>query len=50
MARQQRAPIYKTAMELTVYFEQVVRNFIRYHKDTLGSDCRQQMPADRLPQ
>jgi hypothetical protein len=25
-------PMYKTAMDLTVYLEQVVRNFSRYHK------------------
>jgi hypothetical protein len=33
---------YKTAIDLTVYLEQVVRNFSRYHKYTLGSDLRQQ--------
>ena len=42
MARYEHLPIYKTAMDLTVYFEQVVRNFSRYHKYTLGSDLRQQ--------
>jgi len=42
MARYERLPIYKTAMDLTVYLEQVVRNFSRYHKYTLGSDLRQQ--------
>ena len=35
MARYEHLPIYKTAMELTVYLEQVVRNFSRYHKYTL---------------
>jgi len=29
-------------MDLTVYIEQVVRNFSRYHKYTLGSDLPQQ--------
>lgn len=42
MARYEHLPIYKTAMDLTVYIEQVVRNFSRYHKYTLGSDLRQQ--------
>jgi hypothetical protein len=32
-------------MELTVYIEQVVRNFSRYHKYTLGTDLRQQSRA-----
>jgi hypothetical protein len=35
-------PIYKTAMDLMVYLEQIVRHFSRYHKYTLGSDVRQQ--------
>lgn len=42
MARYEHLPIYKTAMDLTVYLEQVVRNFSRYHKYALGSDLRQQ--------
>lgn len=42
MARYEHLPMYKTAMDLTVYVEQVVRNFSRYHKYTLGSDLRQQ--------
>lgn len=42
MARYEHLPIYKAAMDLTVYVEQVVRNFSRYHKYTLGSDLRQQ--------
>lgn len=42
MARYEHLPIYKTAMDLTAYLEQVVRNFSRYHKYTLGSDLRQQ--------
>lgn len=41
MARYEHLPIYKTAMDLAVYLEQVVRNFSRYHKYTLGSDLRQ---------
>ena len=42
MARYEHLPIYKTAMDLAVYVEQVMRNFSRYHKYTLGSDLRQQ--------
>lgn len=42
MARYEHLPIYKTAMDLAVYCEQVVRHFSRYHKYTIGSDVRQQ--------
>jgi hypothetical protein len=42
MARYEHLPIYKAAMDLTVYIEQVVRNFSRYHKYTLGINLRQQ--------
>ena len=35
MARYEHLPLYKTAMELTVYIETVVRSFSRYHKYTL---------------
>ncbi len=28
-------------MDLTIYFEKVVRNFSRYHKYTLGSELRE---------
>jgi hypothetical protein len=42
MACYEHLQISKTAMDLTVYLEQVVRNFSRYHKYTLGSDLRQQ--------
>jgi hypothetical protein len=38
MARYEHLPIYKKAMDLAIYFEQVVRNFSRYHKYTLGSE------------
>ncbi|MCI0453428.1 MAG: four helix bundle protein, partial [Candidatus Dadabacteria bacterium] len=33
-------PIYKSAYDLCLYFEQVVRNFSRYHKYSLGADLR----------
>ena len=42
MARYEHLPIYKTAMDLAVYLEQVVRHFSRYQKYTIGSDLRQQ--------
>ena len=40
MARYEHLPIYKKAMDLTVYFEKIVRNFSRYNKYTLGSELR----------
>lgn len=40
MARYEHLPIYKKAMELTIYFETIVRNFSRYRKYTLGSELR----------
>jgi hypothetical protein len=40
MARYEHLPIYKKAMDLTVYLEKIVRNFSRYHKYTLGSELR----------
>ena len=40
MARYEHLPIYKKAMDLTIYVEKVVRNFSRYHKYTLGSELR----------
>src|SRR5665647_975768 len=40
MARYEHLPIYKQAMDLTVYVEKIVRNFSRYHKYTLGSELR----------
>ncbi len=38
MARYEHLPIYKKAMDLSIYFEKIVRNFSRYHKYTLGSE------------
>ncbi len=40
MAKYEHLPIYKKAFDLTLYFEKVVTNFSRYHKDTLGTDLR----------
>jgi len=34
-------PIYKSALELAVYVEQMVRSFEKYHKYTMGVDLRQ---------
>lgn len=42
MARYEHLPIYKKAMDLTVYFEKIVRNFSRYNKYTLGSELLMQ--------
>ncbi len=40
MARYEHLPIYKTAMDLAVYIEEMVRNFSRYLKYGVGSDLR----------
>ncbi len=40
MAGHERLPIYKRAMDLVVFMEQVVMHFARYHKFTLGSELR----------
>ena len=40
MARYEHLPIYKKAMDLSIYFEKTVRNFSRYNKYTLGSELR----------
>ena len=40
MARYEHLPIFKKAMELSIYLDTTVRNFSRYHKYTLGSDLR----------
>ena len=42
MARYEHLPIDKTAMDLALYVELVVRNFSRYHKYRLGSELRLQ--------
>lgn len=41
MARCEHLPIYIKAMALTIYFEEIVRTFSRYHKYTLGSELRE---------
>jgi 23S rRNA-intervening sequence protein len=40
MARYEHLPIYKRSFDLLLWMENVVRNFSRYHKYTLGSDLR----------
>jgi hypothetical protein len=41
MARYEHLPIYRKAMDLTICFENIVRNFSRYNKYTLGSELRE---------
>ena len=33
-------PIFKSALELTVYIETIVKSFDKYHKQTIGEDIR----------
>ena len=33
-------PIYKSALDLVVYIETIVKGFERYHKYTIGEDLR----------
>ena len=40
MAQTEHLPIYKGTYDLCLYLEQVVHNFSRYHKYTLGADLR----------
>ena len=40
MAQTEHLPIYKAAYDLCLYLEQVVRNFSRYHKYSIGQDLR----------
>jgi len=41
MAKYEHLPVYKKAMELSTYLHELVRNFSRYHKYSIGSDMRQ---------
>lgn len=41
MARYEHPPIYKAALEMTVYFEKLVAGFPRDHKYTLGTELRE---------
>jgi len=38
-------PIFKSALELVVYIEEMVKGFDRYHKYTMGSELRTQSKA-----
>ena len=40
MAKYDHLPIYRAALELTVYVEGTVKNFSRYHKYTIGTRLR----------
>jgi hypothetical protein len=40
MAQTEHLPIYKATYDLCLYFEQIVRNFGRYHKYSLGQELR----------
>ena len=40
MAQYEHLPIYKKAMDMAVYVEQVVKGFSKYHKYTIGADLR----------
>ena len=42
MVSYENLPLYKSAFDLAVYFEKIVKNFDRYHKYTLGTDLRNQ--------
>ena len=38
--RYENLPIYKSAMDLAVYIEQIVKSFDKYYKYTIGEDLR----------
>lgn len=40
MAQTEHLPIYKAAYDLCLYLAQIVRNFARYPKNSLGQDLR----------
>jgi hypothetical protein len=40
VAQTEHLPIYKAAYDLCLYFEQIVRNFSRYHKYSIGQELR----------
>ena len=40
MAQYEHLPIYKKAMDLAIFIENIVRRFSKYHKYTLGTDLR----------
>jgi len=40
MAQYEHLPIYKKAMDFVIYTENIVKNFSKYNKYTLGSELR----------
>jgi len=40
MARYEHLPIYKKALETAVYLQEVIRNFSRYDKYSVGADLK----------
>jgi len=40
MSYYEHLPIYKSALDLCIYFEKIVRNFDRHHKYVIGADLR----------
>ena len=41
MARYDHLPIYRSAFDLAVHIEKIVRHFSRYHKYSLGTELRE---------
>jgi hypothetical protein len=41
MARYDHLPIYRTAFDLAVHIEKIVRHFSRYHKYSIGTELRE---------
>lgn len=41
MAQYEHLPIYKKAYDLTLYFDDIVRSFSRYHKYEIGKELRE---------
>ncbi|MBF0202512.1 MAG: four helix bundle protein [Desulfamplus sp.] len=41
MAKYEHLPLYKKAMETAIYLHNIVRNFNRYDKYSIGSDLRE---------
>ncbi|MEI8350072.1 MAG: four helix bundle protein [Candidatus Omnitrophota bacterium] len=40
MSLYEQLPVYKSALDLAVYFEKIVSNFERSHKFTIGADLK----------
>ncbi len=43
----EKFPIFRKALELCVYIEEIVKSFDKYHRYTIGEDMRQ-IPKDML--